>query len=302
MGRQLISVCACNGSPVRLPAVAVLGSHARGCGAPGAPDSAVDPALAGIFAQVRENADRFRMLLEAYPFRYRRLETVVLRSDPGEDSTLSVDTTEYESRARHPYRVGHVVYVDKDSHGHPVRLMYLPSFRDLADSTFLGTHCFQYAGTESLGPMHTTPGLRIDFRPADSIRAPDVAGSIYLDSASLIIRKAVFRLVNARALHLSALGLTVTTTYRQIARLVPVIDSVTTEEPLTPVTEMVARRRDRWRPSPTDVGAADRNRTSVPSVVRVRAEHPRRRRAVRDPSHATGNFGERYGSSTPRVD
>ena len=66
-----------------------------------------------------------------------------------------------------------------------------------------------------------------------------MAGSIYLDSASLIIRKAVFRLVNARALHLSALGLTVTTTYRQIARLVPVIDSVTTEEPLTPVTEMV---------------------------------------------------------------
>ena len=141
--------------PVRLPAVAVLGSHARGCGAPGAPDSAVDPALAGIFAQVRENADRFRMLLEAYPFRYRRLETVVLRSDPGEDSTLSVDTTEYESRARHPYRVGHVVYVDKDSHGHPVRLMYLPSFRDLADSTFLGTHCFHYGGTESLGPLHT---------------------------------------------------------------------------------------------------------------------------------------------------
>ena len=150
---------------VRLPAIAILGSRARGCVAPGVPDSTADPALAGIFTQVRENADRSRMLLEGYPFRYRRLETFLLRSDPGGDSTLSVDTTTYESSARHPYQAGRVVYADKDSHGHPERVMYLPTFRDLSDSVFLGTHCFSYGGTEDLGPDRTDPALRINFRP-----------------------------------------------------------------------------------------------------------------------------------------
>ena len=77
---------------------------------------------------------------------------------PGGTARCRWTPTKYESRARHPYRVGRVVYVDKDSHGHPVRLMYLPTFRDLADSTFLGTHCFHYGGTEVLGPMRTDAG------------------------------------------------------------------------------------------------------------------------------------------------
>ncbi len=221
--------------PLRLPIVAVLGAQARGCVTPGAPDSAADPALATVFAQMRENADRFRLLVDEYPFHYRRKETFIVRTDSaGRDSTISVDTTEYESRARRPYRVGEVTYVDTDAHGHRVRHMWLSTFRDLADSIFLAARCFRYNGTEDLGTRHTDPALRIDFRPADTIRAPDVAGSIYLDSTNLLVRRAVFHLVNFRALGLPVLDLTVTTTYREVVPLVPVIDSVVTYEPLAP--------------------------------------------------------------------
>lgn len=224
--------------PLRLPTVAVRGSRSRGCVVTGVPDSASDPALAAVFTQVRENADRLRILVDEYPFRYRRQETVILRTEPGGDSIVSVDTAEYVSTARRPYRVGGVVYIEESPSGQSERVMYLPTFRDLADSTFLATHCFRYAGKEALGPRRTQPALRIDFRPADSIHAPDVGGSIYLDSASLVIRRAVFRLQNAQSLHLSLLGLTVTTTYRQVVTLVPVIDSMVTDEPLVPVNRV----------------------------------------------------------------
>src|SRR5215831_11229046 len=40
------------------------------CTAPGPPKATTDPAFAAIFEQLRENADRYRLLAESYPFVY----------------------------------------------------------------------------------------------------------------------------------------------------------------------------------------------------------------------------------------
>ena len=60
--------------PALMPLVKVRGRRPRGCVATGIPDSTVNPSLAAVFSQVRENVDRFRLLLERYPFRYHREE------------------------------------------------------------------------------------------------------------------------------------------------------------------------------------------------------------------------------------
>jgi len=247
----------------RLPAVLGLvkveGHRAKGCVATGIPDSTVNPRLAAIFTQVRENIDRFRLLLDAYPFRFSREERRLIRLEPGGDSAGSVDTVTYESRDRRPYRIGGIIFAESDSStinltrschynsdaganvcettvsGKPTRnrqLMYLPTFRDLEDSTFLSAHCFAYGGTESVGGPNASQLIRVDFRPASAIRVPDVEGSIYLDAQRLIVRRAVFEMTKPDAVDPPLIGFKVTTTFIELVPLVPVVDSVKSEQPL----------------------------------------------------------------------
>ncbi len=216
---------------LKLARVSVIGRRGKGCVATGVPDSLVNPALAAIFGQVRENVDRLRLLLDEYPFQYTREERHFDRSDPGGDSTVAVDTVGYDSRARRAYKVGDVVYLDYDPVGRRTWYMYLPTFRDLADPAFLAAHCFSYGGTEDLGG-HGAQVLRVDFQPAGRISVPDVEGSVYLDAHSFIVRRAVFRLTKPGAAKPPILGLAVTTSFRELAPLVPVFDSVESDQQL----------------------------------------------------------------------
>src|SRR5580700_11645163 len=69
--------------PALLKVVRVEGRRSGRCVFTGIPDSTVDLPLARIFTQVGENVDRFRLLADEYPYRYRRVERNILRSDPG---------------------------------------------------------------------------------------------------------------------------------------------------------------------------------------------------------------------------
>lgn len=211
--------------------VVTIRDTASECVAPGVPDSTVNPGLAAIFTQLRENVDRFRVLLDEYPFRFRREERFVVRFVPGGEVTRLADTVSYESQSTRPYQVGATVYVEADSAGQAHRLMGLPTFRELADSSFLSTHCFDYAGTGPLGPSGSEV-IRIEFHPLSTIAAPDVEGSIYLDARRFIVRRAVFRMTKPGSAHPPVLGLAVTTTFREFVPFVPVFDSVESSQRL----------------------------------------------------------------------
>src|SRR5438105_15027984 len=65
---------------IELPPVTIAG---RQCTSPGRPDSS-DAALAVVFDQLQENARRFELFADSYPFRFRlerTLRDVTLRSD-----------------------------------------------------------------------------------------------------------------------------------------------------------------------------------------------------------------------------
>jgi Carboxypeptidase regulatory-like domain len=218
----------------KLAEVGVTGHRQKGCVATGIPDSTINPTLTAIFAQVRENVDRFRLLLEEYPFRFTREERIAIRRSAGGDNLQSLDTAVYESRARRPYHVGGIIYSAIDATGRSQRYMYLPTFRDLADPAFLSAHCFAYGGTESLDGSRGVQVIKIDFVPARSISVPDVEGSIYLDAHYLVVRRAVFRMTKPSEADPPVIGLLVTTTFREIAPLIPVFDSVESDQTLPP--------------------------------------------------------------------
>ncbi len=207
--------------PVLLKLVRVIGHRPRGCVATGAPNPVAEPELATLFSQVRENIDRYRLLLDEYPFRLVREERHDLRNGASA-RMLGLDTVAYESREHHRYHAGGVVFSEGDQR-HRRRYMYLPTFEDLADTAFLATHCF------SMGVFQRSRGggvFRVDFQPADRLRTPDVAGSVYLDAQRLVVRRAEFRLTRSREASPPVMELSVTATFRDFVPFVPMLDSV----------------------------------------------------------------------------
>ncbi len=203
--------------PVLLKLVRVIGRRPKGCVATGPPNPAADPELAALFQLVRENVDRYRLLLDEYPFQYVREE----RRDLLKGATtrlLSLDTVAYDSRAQHPYHAGAVVYNEGRR-----RYMYLPTFADLGDSAFLAAHCFAMGVFQHSRRGNT---FRLDFKPADRLHTPDVAGSVYLDAQRFVVRRAEFRLTRSRDAHPPVMELSVTATFRDFVPLVPILDSV----------------------------------------------------------------------------
>lgn len=216
---------------LELPPVTVEGTPGR-CLTPGIPDSTVDPRLAGLFAELQKNVDRYRMLIDEYPFHFTREEWRVSRNDAGYEETVGLDTVSYDVQKMEdrPYKPGTVVIWEAGPHGDQEQYMPLPTFGYLGDSLFKHTHCFAYVGLDTtVGPE---PTIRVDFEPAASIHTPDLEGSVYLDEDSYIVRRAVFRLTEPGRVVPPISELSVTTTFREIVPLVPVFDEVRYRRPL----------------------------------------------------------------------
>jgi hypothetical protein len=76
------------------------------------------------------------------------------------------------------------------------------------------------------------PAHRIDFLSDSNLVAPDVEGSIYLDSATYLIRRAQFRLTRGGTVKPAILGMEVTTTYKEILPNVALFDEIRSVQPL----------------------------------------------------------------------
>lgn len=217
---------------LRLPAVLVQGQRSNKCLNPGIPDSSSDPALAALFAELQKNVDRYRLLIEEYPFLFAREEWRVNRNDAGYEETVGLDTVWYDVQQMEdrPYKPGSVVIWKTTDAGTRQQYMPLPTFGYLGDSLFTATHCFEYMGEDTTGGA--TPTIRVDFQPAAAIHTPDLEGSVYLDEDRYIVRRAVFRLTEPDRVVPPISELSVTTTFREVLPLVPLFDEVRYRRPI----------------------------------------------------------------------
>jgi len=188
-----------------------------------------DAELAIVLAEARKNAQRERLLRRTYPFEYKLAQQHDTYDTQDSTHKIVYDTTTFRSDDDWRYRQGKVVSGDFSKVFGDVRVMRLPTLTDLADTRFLIAHCFKYSG---ISEEDSTPTYRIDFAPIPEILAPDVEGSIFIDSASYLIRRAEFRLTKGGSVKPAILGMKVTTTYREVLPNVALFDEIKSVQPL----------------------------------------------------------------------
>lgn len=188
-----------------------------------------DAELATVLGEVRKNADRERLLRRTYPFEYRMAQSHSTFDMVTRRQTIRYDTMTFRSDDNWKYRKGRVVSDDRNKLFGEVRVMRLPTLADLADRGFLTAHCFKYSG---ISDYNGVPTHRIDFAPDSTLAKPDVEGSIFIDSATYLIRRAEFRLTRGGTVKPAILGMNVTTTYREILPNVALFDEIASAQPL----------------------------------------------------------------------
>jgi len=196
-----------------------------------------------VFVQLSQNAERYRVLADRYPFSYlvtRRFED--LRGNGM--AHVHTDTLRYDSNARHPYAPGDVVRPDPDVSTGNAKVVRLPTLPDFADAAFQRFHCFRLVGVETIEGHRM---IRMDFVPSRRLQTPDVDGSAYLDTATFQVRYTRVRLTRVAD---AAEGVESWEALTKFADVVPslfVVMLVRAETRLTPTSRDVVRRTEEQR-------------------------------------------------------
>ena len=212
---------------VQLPQqlLAVVVRALASCRNPGPPDPVLQSETSSLVAQLRENADRYRLLAEQYPFSYSQTRALGALNDAN-FVVERVDTTMVQSIARVAYSPGNLVTRTASKERGVEYTMAIPTLIELTDDRFIRTHCFGYGGTTRVG---RETWVRVNMRAADKLRSPDVHGAFFLDSATSQLRRMDLdmsrpdllppELQRVEAVH-------VVTSFRDIASGLSVIESV----------------------------------------------------------------------------
>ncbi|HEY4130446.1 MAG TPA: carboxypeptidase-like regulatory domain-containing protein [Gemmatimonadaceae bacterium] len=208
--------------PVELPAVHTF---ADGCIHPGAVPASYGLQLATLFEQMRQNAERNRLLARDYPFLVE-FERRITRPEPAlEARFVAFDTIVRAGQRNWHYAPGKMLgtreYEDGVFSGKWTTLT-LPELPDFADRPFLENHCFDYSGIEVVNGDSL---FRIDFQPLPSIHTPDIAGFIMLDRKTYQLRSTLVSLVNlTKAMRKQIDGQSVQVDFKEIVPGVPIVD------------------------------------------------------------------------------
>jgi len=209
---------------IQLPAVHTL---AKECAHPGESNPRLGAALATLFEQLKQNAERNRLLSRSYPFEID-VERKITKPEPAlEARFVAFDTIHRTSQRSWQYAPGRLLGTreyDSGVFAGTWTTVSIPELSDFADETFLNFHCFDYSGLEE---MNGDTLLRIDFIPAPSVHDPDVSGAIFLDPKTYQIRATWISLVNLNKKLRSLIGgQSIRVTFKEIVPGVPILDAI----------------------------------------------------------------------------
>ena len=205
---------------VQLPPLVVIGYGP--CTAPGRPNSPDDSALVAVFDQLQENARRFELFADSYPFRFRIERTLRDVTRRG-DTLKTVDILSLGNTDERPYEVGRVVAPGWGPWNSDL-LVHTTVLQEFANKTFIETHCFHLAGRDTIAGETL---VRVDFEPAERLGSADIAGAAYLDSITYELRFTETSLTHAERSPLTEVNtITARTRFHSIAPGIPLQDSL----------------------------------------------------------------------------
>ena len=229
---------------IQLPAVHSL---AQRCAHPGGNNVGLSAELEVLFDQVKQNADRNKLLSTSYPYEVV-IERKITKPEPAlEARFVAYDTVVRSSSRTWRYSPGNMLGTrefEPGVFGGKWLTVTMPELADFADERFLENHCFDYGGIDVINGDTL---LRVDFNPAPVVRTPDVGGTIFLDPKTYQLRLALMSLVNlTKQLRQQISGQTIRATFKEVVDGVPVVDVVSSVvfprenpkgPPLEPATE-----------------------------------------------------------------
>lgn len=215
------------------------------CKKPGPPSASGNGELAEVFEQLEQNAVRMRLLSTVYPYDALTERLQYLRHGDGLETIQKHDSvrTPYQQGAR--YRPGGVVYEDKEltrkapgaqPQAERKRFMQIPTLLDFADSVFQANHCFYLRGLETSDKGDTE--VRIDFKPAEQLKTPDVAGSVFLAPESYRLLRADIELTKIPNNLTGLLRVNALTYFSDLVAGLPMIDEIVATSSLKAMTRM----------------------------------------------------------------
>ena len=157
---------------IRLPAVVVSGRCTDKT-----PLGDKPAVVAELFEQIKQNAERMKLLAQEKPFMMTAVHYG--RLIDGDDGVTNPRTDTLERPALlKPYKPRGVVFPITEGPYKGATGIMMPELPDLADTAFTNNHCFWYAGQERL---RNDSVIRVDFEPVPWLaKELDLEGSIYL--------------------------------------------------------------------------------------------------------------------------
>jgi hypothetical protein len=200
------------------------------CAVPGFRDAAREDRsrLAIIYDELRKTLERQLLLKSKYPYigRWERTERF-LKSDGGIRGERRETVTDTVGIDDWSYSVGNVLVPDPNNKRFGWKFR-MPQVEDMADDEFLRSHCFRYAGTDTVAGAER---YQIDFVPTREVTVTDVEGSFYLDARTLVLQNAVVRAVNLPD-SLWATSATIHAVYREVYPSLVMVQSRTVSQQL----------------------------------------------------------------------
>lgn len=133
--------------------------------------------VAELFDQVKQNAERMRLLAQERPFTMTAVNYGRFVDGNNRVTNPRTDTVERPALLK-PYKPRGVVFPITGGPYKGGTGVMLPELPDLADTAFTNNHCFWYAGQERFGNDSV---IRVDFEPVPWLaKELDLEGSIYL--------------------------------------------------------------------------------------------------------------------------
>lgn len=191
------------------------------CRRPGLRDATRE--VRGIVDQLRQNAERYRLLTRTYPFLYYMEREFGRREMDGSYVAESRSVVPVSATPGWTYRPGTLVAREP---GTTEWLMRIPSIGDLAEQSFVDNHCFHVAGLEEKSGAQL---LRIDIVAATRLRGVDVNVAVWLDPTDFQLRHATYTLTKAPPQVRGLLYSSSTARYRELLPFVPVLELLVAE-------------------------------------------------------------------------
>jgi hypothetical protein len=183
---------------------------------------APEGALAELFDQVKQNAERYRMLARARPFSLQVYRVRGFRNAEGKIEPEVIDTVFRDALPAGPYEPKRVIRKAKPPfQGNVVAIPELPDF---ADTNFTNNHCFRFAGQTR---VHGDSVIRVDYEPVPWLeKETDISGSIYLrvEDYQLVSTVTVLNKMPSMFRSSGMQTLAVTAKFSEIVPGIPVLD------------------------------------------------------------------------------